>query len=82
LVFRLTIIDPIRLDLEVGEFKNELMDDVDNQICDQVYHFIEYWPTDYFPAYAKLMRRILPLHYKRVFSPEFKPGDIHLSYFL
>jgi hypothetical protein len=76
-VFIHTQTDPNRIDLEVGEldFKNAFMADVDNNICNVVYRFQEFWPTDYFPAYPKLMRRILPLHYTRVFNSEFTPDS-------
>jgi hypothetical protein len=49
------------------------MDNVDNGNC-TIYQFNEFWPSDYFPVYPKLTRRILPLHYKRIFSPEFTPA--------
>lgn len=63
----------MRLDLEVGNFKNEFMEDIEKDLCDIVYKFKEFWPRDYFPAYPKLARRVLPLHYKRVFDSDFTP---------
>jgi hypothetical protein len=57
--------------LEAGSFKQDLMSDLKERLCNIVYRFEEFWPTDYFPVYPKLARRILPLHYARTFSSEF-----------
>jgi hypothetical protein len=50
---------------------------VENNVCNLAFQFLEFWPTDYFPVYPKLMRRVLPLHFSRVFSADYKPASFN-----